>query len=50
MIAVPDWLEQTVRKSEKEDVLDGFLAEIVIYPIDLVFPHHLLQDAIEVPC
>ena len=34
---VPDRLEDPVRETERQDVLNGLLAEIVIDPIDLVF-------------
>ena len=37
VIAVPDRLEDRVRKSQHEDVLNGFLAEVMIDSIDLGF-------------
>src|SRR5262245_61105404 len=36
VIAVPEWLEDTVGKAQHQDVLDRFLAEEMVDPIDLV--------------
>uniref|UniRef100_E6PY25 Uncharacterized protein n=1 Tax=mine drainage metagenome TaxID=410659 RepID=E6PY25_9ZZZZ len=43
VVAIPDWLEDAVAEAEDEDVLDGFLAEIVIDAEDLFF----LEDGID---
>ena len=37
MVAVPERLEDAVGEAQHQDVLDRFLAEEVIDPIDLVF-------------
>jgi hypothetical protein len=41
MVTVPERLEDAVRKSQHQNVLDRFLAEEMIDPIDLVFGQHL---------
>ena len=39
VIAVPDRLEHAVGEAQHQDVLDRFLAEIMIDPVDLMFVH-----------
>src|SRR5260370_19137793 len=41
MVAGPQRLEDAVGEAQHQDVLDRFLAEKVIDPIDLVFGQHL---------
>ena len=36
VVAVPDRLEEAVREAQREDVLDGLLAEEVVDPEDVV--------------
>ena len=36
VVAIPDRLEHAVGEAQHQDVLDGFLAEIMIDPVDLV--------------
>jgi hypothetical protein len=36
LLPVPQWLEQTVGKPQRHDVLDRLLAEEMIDPIDLM--------------
>ena len=36
LLPVPQRLEQTVGETQRHDVLDGFLAEEMVDPIDLV--------------
>ncbi|MGX1327379.1 hypothetical protein AB7M56_001878 [Bradyrhizobium elkanii] len=43
VVAIPDRLEHAVGEAQHQDVLDGFLAEIVIDPVDLVLVHQLQQ-------
>ena len=47
MVAVPDRLEHAVGKTQHQDVLDGFLAEIMIDAIDLVLVDDLQQFAVQ---
>ena len=37
VVAIPDRLEHPVGEAKDQDVLDGFLAEIVVDPVDLMF-------------
>ena len=37
VVTVPDRLEHAVGEAQDEDVLDGFLAQVMIDPVDLVF-------------
>ncbi len=36
MVAIPDRFEHAVGKAQHQDVLDGFLAEVMIDPVDLL--------------
>jgi hypothetical protein len=36
VIAIPDRLEHAVGKAQHQDVLDGFLAQVMIDPVDLM--------------
>ena len=47
MIAVPDRLEHAVREPQHQDVLDRFLPEIVVDPIDLLFAGDFQQVVVE---
>ena len=46
-IAVPDGLEQSVGKAERQDVLRRLLAEKMIDAKDLVLAEHLVQPRVE---
>src|SRR5213593_166519 len=46
-VAVPDWLQDSIRKAKKKNILDRFLAEIVIDSIDLVLVKDLVQLVIQ---
>ena len=48
-VAIPDRLEQLVRKPEREDVLRGLLAEEVIDAKDLLFVEHFVQGVVQRP-
>ena len=41
VIAIPDRLEHAVGEAQHQDVLDGFLAEVMIDPVDLVLVDEL---------
>src|SRR6476660_8968965 len=47
--AIPQRLENTVTESKCKNVLDGFLAQVVIDSIDFVFLEYFLQRGIERP-
>ena len=47
VVAVPQRLEDAVGEAQHQDVLDRFLAEEVIDPIDLVFGQHLEDLRVE---
>ena len=47
VIAVPDRLEHAVREPQHQDVLDRFLPEIVVDPIDLPFVGDFQQVVVE---
>ena len=47
VIAIPDRLEHAVGEAQHQDVLDRFLAEIMIDPIDLVFVNDFQQFGIQ---
>ena len=49
VVAVPDRLEHAVGEAQHQDVLDGFLAEIMIDPVDLVLVDELQQFAVQRP-
>ena len=46
---VPDGLEDSVGETQRHDVLDGFLAQVVIDAIDLLFAGHLQQLLVQQP-
>src|SRR5438132_14378661 len=48
-LAVPDRLEDAVREPEREHVLDGLLAEVVIDPEDLALLEPLRQQPVPLP-
>ena len=47
--AVPHRLEQPVREAEREDVLDGLLAHVVVDPEDLLLVEDAVDDLVQVP-
>ena len=47
--AVPDRLENSVGEAERQDVLDGFLAQVVIDAVDLLFARHPQQLLVQQP-
>ena len=47
MVAVPDRLENGVRKAQDQNVLHGLLAEVMIDPKDLVFVKYVEKFAVE---
>ena len=47
MIAVPERLEDRVVEAEAQQVLHRLLAEIVIDPVELVFPDRSVQRGVE---
>ena len=47
MFAVPEWFENPVRKPHQHNVLDGFLAQEVVHPINLTLGNALAQLAVE---
>ena len=49
VIAVPDRLEHAVGKAQHQNVLNGFLAEIMIDPVDLVLIDDSEQFAVQRP-
>ena len=42
VIAIPERLDDVVRKAEDHHVLDGFFAEIMVDAVDLLFGENLL--------
>ena len=47
--AVPDRLEDRVAEPQREDVLDGLLAEVVVDPVDLALVEDLRDVAVQGP-
>src|SRR5262245_11756014 len=47
ILPVPDWLEKRVGEAEIEDVLNSFLAEIVVDSEDRVFVEDVPEDAVQ---
>ena len=47
VVAIPHRLEKRVREAEVEDVLDGFLAEVVIDAEDAVFRKRVVQHRVQ---
>ncbi|MCY1174255.1 hypothetical protein D9M71_76530 [compost metagenome] len=47
VVVVPEGLEQAVGKTADQDVLHGFLAQIMVDAIDLLLAHDLEQARIE---
>ena len=47
IVAVPDRLENKVRKAEHQNVLNGLLAEIMVDPVDLAFTQTVPQGAVK---
>ena len=45
--AIPDGLENSVGKPKRHDVLDGFFAEVVVDPVDLLFANNLQELLVE---
>ena len=48
-IAVPDRLEDSIGKAKYQNVLNRFLAQIVINAKDLIFRQHLVDFVIQLP-
>src|SRR5579863_1861474 len=46
-IAIPDWFEKAVRKTEHHYVLDGFFSEEVVDAVDLLFIEHFQKFLVE---
>src|SRR5205085_12435355 len=44
---IPDWLEQSVGKAQRDQVLHGLLAEEMIYSVDLMLSERLENLGIE---
>ncbi len=44
VITIPDRLEHAVGEAHHQDVLDGFLAEIMVDPVDLVLVDEFQQS------
>src|SRR4029077_4937686 len=49
-VRVPHRLEYGVRESEREDVLDRLLAEVVVDPEDRVLVEDALENLVELAC
>jgi hypothetical protein len=47
VVAVPQWLEDRVREPEREDVLHGLLAEVVVDAEDLALVAHRVDRPVE---
>jgi hypothetical protein len=47
MIAIPDRLEHAVGEAQHQDVLDGFLAEVMIDPVDLLLVDEFQQLVVQ---
>ena len=47
MIAIPDWLEESVGKAEEQHVEDRLLSEEVVDAQDLIFRQHLMELLVE---
>src|SRR5215831_3945954 len=47
VIAIPQRLEDAVGEAQHQDVLDRFLAEEMVDPIDLIFGQHLEDPRVE---
>ncbi len=47
VMVVPERLENPVRKPADQNVLDGFLAQVMIDAIDLVLAHHTQQAGVQ---
>ena len=48
MVAVPQWLEHAVGEAQHHDVLNRFLTEIVVDPVDLAFGEHAKEFPVEI--
>ena len=48
VVAVPHRLEERVREAEHEEILDRFLAEVVVDAEDVVLGEHLVEGLVEV--
>jgi len=48
VVAIPQWLPDRVGKPEGEDVLDRFLAQVVIDAVDLALVEHLVDLPVQV--
>ena len=49
VLAIPDRLEERIREPEIQQILNGFLGQVVIDSEDLGFVERGVQDPVEVP-
>ncbi len=49
VVAIPDRLEHAVGETQHQDVLDGFLAEVMVDPVDLLLFGDLKQFGVQRP-
>lgn len=47
VVRVPDRIEQLVREAQSQNVLDGFLTEVVVDTEDRVLGEHLVDDGVQ---
>src|SRR3954453_12340588 len=47
MVAIPNWFQKGICKSEKHHVVNGRLTEIVVDPKDISLPKRLQQNRVE---
>ncbi len=50
MAAAPDWFEQSVGKTQRHEVLHGFLAEVVVDPINARFGEDVTDGLVDLEC
>ena len=50
MAAAPDGLEQSVGKTQRHEVLHGFLAEVVVDPINARFGEDVTDGLVDLEC
>ncbi|MCY1242489.1 hypothetical protein D9M72_554520 [compost metagenome] len=49
IVRVPERFEQLVRETQRQDVLDRFLAQVVVDPEHSIRREHRLHDVIKLP-
>src|SRR5258708_38467874 len=47
VVAIPEGIDDVVRKAEDHDVLDGFFAEVMVDAADLLFGQDFLEMVVE---